>query len=522
MPTPIALPDDINALKALVTELQAAVVSRSEEIERLKLLIEKLQRMLFGRRSEKLLKQVEQLQTELEELQIDEAVDAPIAPISKEATDASASKDQPPKRRPVRKPLPEHLPREIETHPPQTTVCPECGGAWKQIGEDVSEVLEYVPASFRVIKHVRPKMACCCCDCMAQAAAPSRPIERSFAGPGLLAHVLISKFADHIPLYRQNLIYQREQVVLSDSTLADWVGGCSRLLQPLVDVLHDHVLSGDKVHADDTPVPVLAPGQGKTKTGRLWTYVRDDRPSGDSIPPAVWFAYSPDRKGEHPQNHLKDFKGILQADAFAGFDKLYESGAIQEAACWAHARRKIYDLHVSRPSAVTQAALEQIAALYAVEAEIRGKPPAERKVVRQARSKILLTNYLDWINQTLPKLSRKSDTTVALQYTLNHWDALARFVDDGRIEIDNNVAERSLRGVAIGRRNYMFMGSDAGGHRAAAIYSLIGTAKLNGLNPEAYLRQVLSVIADYRINQISDLLPWNIAENCAVSTPISA
>ena len=472
------LPDDIAALKALligmsasVQQLEATVASRSHEIERLNLLIDKLKRMMFGRRSEKLIKQVEQLQLELEELQIAEAAEQPASEPS--------PKDSAPRKRPARKPLPDHLPRDVETHQPEAATCPECGGAWRQIGEDVSEMLEYVPASFRVVRHVRPKYACSCCDCMAQAAAPSRPLERSFAGPGLLAHVLVSKFADHLPLYRQSQIYEREQVDLSDSTLADWVGGCSRLLQPLVDVLRQHVFGGEKLHADDTPVPVLAPGKGRTKTGRLWTYVRDGRPCGDLTPPAVWFAYTPDRKGEHPQAHLKNFKGILQADGYAGFTKLYECGEILEAACWAHVRRKFYDLHISRPTPVTQTALDRISALYAIEAEIRGSPPDQRKAIRQGRSKLLLEEFNRWMIQVRDTLSHKSETTAAIQYALNRWDALVRYVDDGRIEVDNNAAERSLRGIAVGRRNYMFMGSDEGGHRAAAIYSLIGTAKLN-------------------------------------------
>jgi transposase len=381
-----------------------------------------------------------------------------------------------------------------------------------KLGEDVSEMVEYVPASFFVVRHVRPKLSCTKCDHIVQAAAPTRPIERGVAGPGLLAHVLVSKYADHLPLYRQSEIYARYGVELERSTLADWVGGTSELLDPLVETLRRYVMAAGKVHADDTPVPVLAPGNGKTKTGRLWTYVRDDRPAGDTAAPAVWFAYSPDRKGEHPEQHLRQFRGALQADAYAGFNQLYkEDGRIQEVACWAHVRRKFYDLQEAHASPIAREALERIAALYAIEKEIRGRPPDERQQVRMLRSRPLLQSLRDWFEVSLTKLSRKSDTTAAIRYALGLWLALTRYCDDGRLEIDNNAAERALRVVALGRKNYLFAGSDTGGERAASIYSLIGSAKLNGLDPEAYLREVLTRIADHPVNRIADLLPWNIA-----------
>jgi transposase len=383
----------------------------------------------------------------------------------------------------------------------------------------VSEQLEFVPARFKVIRHVRPKLACSCCDCIVQAAAPSRPIERGLPGPGLLAHVLVAKFADHLPLYRQSVIYAREGVELPRSLLADWVGSCSDLLVPLVEAVGRHVVSANKVHADDTPLPVLAPGLGQTKTARLWAYVRDDRASDSQEAPAVWFAYTPDRKGIHPQEHLKGFCGILQADAYAGFGALYESGKVKEAACWAHARRKFYDLHVARPSAVTAEALERIGALYAIETEIRGKPPDERRQVRQARAQPLLTELQAWLRTTLAMLSRKSDTAEAILYTLNRWESFIRYVDDGCIEIDNLAAERALRGVALGRRNYLFAGADSGGERAAAMYTLIGTARLNGVEPQAYLRHVLTHIAEHPINRIDELLPWNVAGELPTFTP---
>jgi hypothetical protein len=326
-----------------------------------------------------------------------------------------------------------------------------------------------------------------------------------------LAHVLVSKYADHLPLYRQSEIYARQGIELERSTLADWVGGTSRLLEPLIEVLRRYVTAPGKLHADDTPVPVLAPGNGKTKTGRLWTYVRDDRPAGDTTAPAVWFAYSPDRKGEHPAQHLRDFCGTLQADAYAGFNQLYENGRIQEAACWSHVRRKFCDLQQAHASPIASEALERIATLYALEKEIRGRPPDERQQVRATRARPLLQSLQEWFEVSLNKLSRKSDTTAAIRYALGLWTALTRYCDDGRLEIDNNAAERALRAVALGRKNYLFAGSDTGGERAAAIYSLIGSAKLNGIDPEAYLREVLMRIADHPITRIEELLPWNIA-----------
>ena len=299
---------------------------------------------------------------------------------------------------------------------------------------------------------------------------------------------------------------------LDRSTLADWVGASSRLLEPLVELLRRHVMNATKLHADDTPVPVLAPGFGKTKTGRLWTYVRDDRPAGDETPPAVWFAYTPDRKGEHPKAHLSNFRGMLQADAYAGFEQIYEVGNIREAACWAHVRRKFYDLQVAHKSPVAEEALRRIGELYGIEAEIRGRKPEERRQVRNERSRPLLESLKQWLEETLGKLSRKSDTSLAVRYALGRWEALMRYCDDGQLEIDNNAAERALRAVALGRKNYLFAGSDRGGESAAAIYSLIGTAKLNGVDPEGYLRNVLSHIAEHPINRIEELLPWNLSQ----------
>jgi transposase len=489
------------------------LASRDAEIEHLKLLIAKLRRMQFGRKTEKLERQIEQLELRLDELESARAERSVIS-----HTPAVSAPPAETKR--MRRPLPAHLPRETRKILPKQEACPDCGGELKLLGEDVSETLEYVPEHFKVIRQVRPKLACGCCDKIVQAEAASRPIARGIAGPGLLAHVLVSKYCDHLPLYRQSEIYAREGVELERSTLADWVGGTSALLEPVVEALRRHVMAGEKLHADDTPVPVLAPGNGKTKTGRLWTYVRDDRPAGDVTPPAVWFAYTPDRKGEHPKAHLSAFTGTLQADGYAGYDAVYEDGRVREVACMAHVRRQFFDLYEAHKSPVAKEALERIAALYAIEEEIRGRSADARREVRQQRSRPLLDSLKQWLEETLLKLSRKSDTARAVRYALGRWEALLRFCDDGRLEIDNNAAERSLRTVVLGRKNYLFAGSDRGGERAAAIYSLIGTAKLNGLDPEAYLRNVLSRIADHPINRIGELLPWNLAaEYPAASFP---
>jgi transposase len=503
------LPDldtlDMQALKALVLAKQSELDSRETEIENLKLLILKLRHMHFGPRSEKLNADIEQLELRLEDLEANQAAADPLP-----TQPATVARNEKAPRKPARRPLPAELPRETETIAPTQKACPDCGGRLRLLGEDISEMLEYVPARFKVIRTVRPKLSCACCSRILQEPAPNRPIDRGLAGPGLLAHVLVAKYADHLPLYRQSEIYAREGIELDRSTLADWVGGASRTLRPLIDALKKYVLSAEKLHGDDVPVPVLEPGKGKTKTGRLWTYIRDDRPAGSEAASAVWFAYSPDRKGEHPSGHLKNYKGILQADGYAGFNRLYDNGNIVEAACWAHVRRKFHDLYQAHRSPIAAEALARIGSLYGIEKEIRGRPPWERQEIRNARSRPLLEAMHAWWKATMAKLSRKSDVALAIHYALERWAALMLFCEDGRVEMDNNAAERALRAVALGRKNYLFAGSDAGGERAAAIYSLLGSAKLHRIDPEAYLTLVLRRIADHPINRIEELLPWNL------------
>jgi len=381
----------------------------------------------------------------------------------------------------------------------------------RKLGEDISELLDFIPGTFKVIRHVRPKLSCAHCSRVIQLPAPARPIERGMPAPGLLAQVIVSKYADHCPLYRQQGIYRRCGVELDRATLAEWVAGASGLVAPLVDCLGRYVRAAQKVHADDTPVPVLDPGRGKTKTGRVWTYVRDDRPAGSRDPPAVWYRYAPDRKAQHPRTHLQDFCGILQADAYSGFSALYESGRIVEASCWAHARRHLYDLYVANRSPIAAEAIQRIGALYAIEREIRGRLPTERAVVRQERAGPLLDELHDWLCARLRTVSAKSALGVAINYALVRWTQLTRYRDNGHIQIDNNTAERSIRPIVLGRRNYLFAGSDAGGERAANIYSLIGSAMLNEMDPYLYLRHVLERIAEHPINRIAELLPWKVA-----------
>jgi len=506
--TPTPLPDDIATLKQLLVDRDALIAKLMTEIARLR-------RWQFGRSSERLDTTLAQLQLALDDLQSAPAWDEVSPATPTPPLPATESTQEPPEQRvlPLRRApraFPAHLPRETIVHEPTSCNCPDCGGAMRKLGEDVSELLDMVPGYFKVIRHVRPKLSCGHCSRVVQQPAPPRPIARAMAAPGLLAQIIVAKYADHCPLYRQQGIYRRSGVELDRATLAAWVGGVARLLEPLVDVLGRYVLVAEKVHADDTPVPVLDPGRGRTKTGRLWTYVRDDRPAASRDPPAVWYRYSPNRKGEHPQTHLRHFRGILQADAYAGFGPLYADGQIVEAACWAHARRKFYDLYMVDRSPIAAEAMQRIAALYAIERDIRGTLPEQRARVRQERARPLLDALRSWLEAMLAMVSAKSELAGAIKYALVRWTALTRYRDDGRIEIDNNSAERSIRPLVLGRRNYLFAGSDSGGERAANIYSLIGTALLNGRDPYLYLRHVLERIAEHPINRVDQLLPWHV------------
>ena len=533
-----AIPEDVEALKAallaerrrrIVAEADAAAakakVSGAEAlIAHMKLQIEKLRREFYGTRSERTARLIEQMELQLEELETSAGEDdlaAEQAAVRAGTTQGSAFT----RKRPARKPFPDHLPRE-RVVVPGPTACACCGSArLSRLGEDVTETLEVVPRQWKVIQHVREKFTCRDCESISQAPAPFHVIPRGWAGPSLLAMIVFEKFGQHQPLNRQSERYAREGVPLSLSTLADQVGACVSVLQPIVARLEAHVFSAERIHGDDTTVPVLA--KGKTDTARLWTYVRDDRPFGGRDPPAAVFYYSRDRAGEHPERHLSTYSGILQADAYGGYGRLYEPhrspGPIEEAACWSHARRKFFvlaDIEASArrrasnktPSPVSPLALEavrRIDVLFDVERAINGLDAAQRKTVRQEQSAALIAELEAWMRAERAGLSRHNEVAKAMDYVLKRWDAFTRFLDDGRICITNNAAERALRGVALGRKSWLFAGSDRGGQRAAAMYSLIVTCKLNDIDPQAWLADVLARIAEHPVQRLDELLPWN-------------
>ena len=505
-----ALPDDVATLQQLVRSLateRTALSAAQAEIERLHLIIKKLQRSQFGRRAERV--DQDQMQLGLEDLSCDVArVEATLPP-------APAHKSQSQIDRPS---MPAHLPREEMRIDIAQQACPCCGGELHRIGETVSEMLDHVPARLRVIRICRPRYGCRACGTIHQAPAPERPITKGLATPGLLAHVLVSKYCDHLPLYRQSQIFARNGVEIDRSTLANWVGGACWWLEPLQERLAAHVLGSSRIFADDTPIPVLDPGRGRTKTGRLWVYTRDDRPWAGSDPPAVVYFYSADRKAERPASHLEGYRGILQVDGYAGFERLTADGNIALAACWAHTRRKFYELHEATGSPIAAEALRRIGELYAIEKAINGRTSEERQTVRNDRSRPLVAAMKPWLETELGRIPGRGGLAEAIRYALSRWTALCRFLDDGRVDLDNNPVERAIRPVALGRKNHLFAGSDGGGARWATVCSLIATAKLNGVEPFAYLRDVLQRMTDgHPMNRLDDLLPWNWRPSVAVA-----
>ncbi len=518
-----SLPDDVETLRQLLlardAELARARAQASSTevlIAHLRLTIEKLRREMFGPRSERQARLLDQMELQLEELEAAAAEDEFAAEQAAVSTTVRAFA----RRKPSRQPFPAHLPRE-RVVVPGPSACACCGSSrLAKLGEDVTETLEVIPRQWKVVQHVREKFTCRDCEKITQAPAPFHVLPRGFAGPSLLAMILFEKYGQHQPLNRQAERYAREGVELSLSTLADQVGGCAMLLQPLCDLIRAQVLAAERLHGDDTTVPVLARHQ--TRTGRLWTYVRDDRPFAGHAPPAALFFYSRDRTAEHPERHLSGYAGILQADAYAGFNGLYASdrsaGAITEAACWAHARRKFFvladitakasgKLAVVAPLAFE--AVKRIDLIFDVEREINGLAADQRLAARRARVAPLVGDLEAWMRSERARLSRHSEVAKAMDYMLKRWDSFTRFLADGRICLTNNAAERALRGIALGRKSWLFAGSDRGGERAAVMYTLIQTAKLNDVDPQAWLADVFARINDHNIQTLDQLLPWN-------------
>lgn len=506
-----SLPDDINALRTALAaeqlarrEAEARASGAEAMIAHLKLMIAKLRHDRFGASSERGRKLLDQLELALEEAEA-------------AASEAETGKPEPnaparpfTRRKPVRGPLPEHLPRERVVLP-GPSACPCCGGRLARLGETITETLEVIPRRWKVVQTVREKFSCRSCETITQPPAPFHPIARGRAGPNLLATIMEAKFGQHLPLNRQSETFAREGIELDVSTLADWVGACSATLAPLVTLIRVHVMAGGRIHGDDTTVPVLA--RGKTITGRLWAYVRDDRPFGGEASPAAIFHYSADRGGAHPRQHLAGYAGILQADAYAGFNELYAPrrlpGPITEAGCWAHSRRKFFSLAEIAKAPLALEAVRRIDVIFDVEREINGLPAEQRLAVRKDQVTQLVSDLETWMRRERARLSRHAEVAKAMDYMLKRWGSFTRFLTDGRICLTNNAAERALRGVALGRKSWLFAGSDRGGERAASMYSLIVTAKLNDVDPRAWLADVLAKIADHPASRLHELLPWN-------------
>ncbi|UWQ59335.1 IS66 family transposase [Leisingera caerulea] len=489
------MPSDPGELRDTAEGLLDLVKAQALKIAKLEHQLAGHNRHRFGSKSESL----DQLQLRLEE---EETAAAQVA--SADAPDGDAEGQ---KVKPKRKPLPPELPRIDQVLTPGEAC--KCGGKLRAIAEDVTEELEYVPGRFVVNRIVRPRLTCRDCERIVQSALPSRPIERGRPGPGLLAHVLVSKYADHSPLYRQSQIYGREGIDLERSTLADWVGRSAALLEPLADAIGRHVRAGQAIFADDTPIKMQA--KGKCATARVWTYVRDERPWGGADPPAAWYRFTSNRKGEHPSAHLASYKGWMHADGYSGFNELYRSGAIREVACMAHIRRKFVDVFQSQGLVVAEEAIRRTAELYAVEKDARGRPPQERAQLRQSRSKPLLYDLEAWLAAQLARIPGKSELAKAIRYALTRMKKLRPYLDHGILELDNNSAERAMKPIAIGRKNYLFVGSEGGGKAAAIAYTLIETAKMNSVDPQAWLTWVLAQIADHKVTRLNELMPWRYA-----------
>ncbi|AOW48573.1 IS66 family transposase [Acetobacter ascendens] len=520
---PAVLPDDPDILREMIVSLQTEVARLSASarayealVQSLKIRIARLQKQKFGASSEKIDREIEQLELLLEDVKIAIAAADP-SPDIREHDDSDGVVSSP--RRRGKPKVSDTTPRERIVLDPGEA-CPACGGPLRLVGEDVTEILDFIAAKLKVVETARLKKSCRHCETMVQPEAPSRPVPRGMAGPGLLAHILVSKFDDHIPLYRQNEIFSRQGVEIPRSTLIDWCGQAVAVLRPLTDMIRQEVVGADLLHADDTPIQVLDPRlrhAGKprgVKEGRIWTYLRDPRPWGGSDPPAVAYWFSPDRKGINPQTHLAQFRGILQADAYAGFRDLYKPDAtgtvrVREAACWAHLRRAFHDVWKGSGSTIAREALEQIGELYDIERQITGHPARHRLAVRQEKSRPRVIAFHAWCEAQLTRIPGKGELAKAIRYALNRWAAFTLFVEDGRVAIDNNPAERAIRPVCVGRKNYLFAGSDAGGDNIADAMTLIESAKLSGINPHDYLADVLARINEHKINRLHELLPWN-------------
>lgn len=520
---PAVLPDDPDTLREMIVSLQTEVARLSASarayealVQSLKIRIARLQKQKFGASSEKIDREIEQLELLLEDVKIAIAAADPSPDIREH--DVSDDAVSPPRQRGKPKVSDTTLRERIVLDPGEA--CPACGGPLRLVGEDVTEILDFIAAKLKVVETARLKKSCRHCETLVQPEAPSRPVPRGMAGTGLLAHILVSKFDDHIPLYRQNEIFARQGVDIPRSTLIDWCGQAVAVMRPLTDLIRQDVVKADLLHADDTPIQVLDPRlrqAGKprgVKEGRIWSYLRDPRPWGGSDPPAVAYWFSPDRKGINPQTHLAQFRGILQADAYAGFRDLYKPDAtgtvhVREAACWAHLRRAFHDVWKGSDSTIAREALEQIGELYDIERQITGHPAPYRLVVRQEQSRPRVTAFHAWCETQLARIPGKGELAKAIRYALNRWKAFTLFLEDGRVAIDNNPAERAIRPVCVGRKNYLFAGSDTGGDNIADAMTLIESAKLSRLNPHDYLADVLARINEHKINRLHELLPWN-------------